>query len=483
MRSLKLILIILAISLIVSCQSESKIPANIGHWRVEVGPAGNEYYEGPSMKEKAIPPSENLLAIVRTVAPPHMEVKQWELDKKDLYIIQAEAGPEEYEFDISTGGKIIKLQYDNDSTNVEEEAGELILKGKKKQIAPNEVPTKALETIDKVIPNARPDQTWVASTVAGKRYVIVVNDLVFYARPDGQIQAIGLVEDNALNEIDPPEKTKKKTDAVILAEARKAFYEYKDYFNFEKRIKQLGKRPKSKDGRFRFVVIGDSRSNPDLWVNIVKHIDLLDPKPDFVMNTGDIVPHGYVKEYLEYYIPPLIKINFAFFVAIGNHDDGANARAIEYRELFGKNSLNYYFDYGKFRFVFVDNCTKVRSYDKTIDWLENVLAGTPKDHSIIVAAHKPVATVEKWAYHSWDKKNSVTFHKLMCKYEVDHVFFGHIHAYSTATLDGISYTVSGGGGAGLHDRYGPMGNVHHYLICDVQPDGTVKQRLVRFYNE
>ncbi len=73
------------------------------------------------------------------------------------------------------------------------------------------------------------------------------------------------------------------------------------------------------------------------------------------------------------------------------------------------------------------------------------------------------------------------FTGLMSRYEVEHVFLGHIHAYSTAVYDGVPYTITGGGGAGLHDRFGPQGNIHNYVICDRQPDGSVKQRVVRFY--
>ena len=109
-----------------------------------------------------------------------------------------------------------------------------------------------------------------------------------------------------------------------------------------------------------------------------------------------------------------------------------------------------------------------------------MLEETPPELSIIVAAHQPVATVEKWAYHSWDEEESKRFSELMSEHEVEHVFFGHIHAYSTARFQGVDCTITGGGGAGLHDRYGPSGNVHHYVICDVQPDGSIKQQVVRF---
>jgi hypothetical protein len=115
--------------------------------------------------------------------------------------------------------------------------------------------------------------------------------------------------------------------------------------------------------------------------------------------------------------------------------------------------------------------------------LKETLEETPEEMSVIVAAHRPIATVEKWAYHSWDETSSGTFADLMSEHDVEHVFFGHIHAYSTARLQGVDYTIAGGGGAGLHDRYGPSGNVHHYVICDVHPDGTLSQQVVRFHRD
>ena len=70
----------------------------------------------------------------------------------------------------------------------------------------------------------------------------------------------------------------------------------------------------------------------------------------------------------------------------------------------------------------------------------------------------------------------------MTKYEVSEVYLGHIHAYSTAKYGGVNYTLSGGGGAPLHDRFGRRGNVHHYVICDVMTDGAVRQQVVRFHD-
>ncbi len=402
------------------------------------------------------------------------------MQNADRYFIRAESESEEYDFRFSLDGELLKLDYENDLTVVEEAPGELTIRGTKKSVPVAEAPKVALETLAELFPGVSADEAWQISTATGPRFVIVVKGLAFFSRPDGQIQAIGLLEDGALDEVDPPDEMSPER---IRADAADRLGPYQDKFSFEKRLEELGIGPESADGHYRFVIIGDSRSNPGLWPNIIKHIDLLDPKPDFVINTGDIVRHGYTDEYLDYYIPPLLKTDIPFFIALGNHDDGDSGLAVEYQTLFGPNSLNYYFDYGSRRFIVIDNVTRVLPYEETLAWLEQVLEETPPEFSIIVAAHKPVATVEKWDYHSWDEENSRIFSDLMTKHEVEHVFFGHIHAYSTAEFQGINYTIAGGGGAGLHDRYGPTGNVHHYIIGDVQSDGTIRQQVVRFYKE
>ena len=476
---IKLVCTVITILLILTaCGSiEKGIPREVGNWRVEVGPAGNEFYKPPLFETQ--PPSENVFQLVRNIAPSYTRIAEWEEVMKDIYFLRAIAGYEEYDFVISSDAKLFALEYGNDSSNVKEVSDKLVLKGGKESIELSEVPQITLNTISKVISGIDPNQAWAASTIAGKRFVIEVGQTIFYARPDGQIQAAGLKERGALSEIDPP--VKKKSQEEIMVEVKEKLGPYRERFNIEHQIQILGNIVPNNDGSYRFVVIGDSRSNPDLWYSIIKHVDQLDPRPAFVISTGDIVRHGYAEEYLEYFIPPMTETDLKYFVAIGNHDDGSDGKSLEYKYLFGENALNYYFDYGKTRYIFFDNVSKVNPYEESLEWLDSVLANTQEDLHIIVSAHKPIATIEKWAYHSWNRENSKTFDELMSKYTVDHVFFGHIHAYSTATLDGIPYTITGGGGAGLHDRFGPLGNVHNYVICDVMADGSIKQKVVRFY--
>jgi hypothetical protein len=456
---------------------QTGIPERIGDWSVEVGPPGNDFYEAPAPATRAAPPSPAMFDLVKRIAPAHTEVKRWEFQNGERYFIRSEAEHEEYDFLLSTDGELMELGYENDLASIDEEPGDLIIRGTRKSVAVEEVPEEATRLLRELYPEASPGEAWQVSTAAGTRFVIVAGGRAFFSRPDGQIQAIGLVDEGALNEVDPPIERNREE---IRADAVERLGPYQERFSIQRQIEQLGTRPSSPDGAYRFVVMGDSRSNPDLWPKIVRHISLLDPRPAFIINTGDLVRHGYTDEYLDYFIPPLMETDIPFFVALGNHDDGDDGLAVEYQTLFGPNSLNYYFDHGRRRFILIDNVTNVLSDDDTLAWVKQVLEETPPEHSIIVATHEPVATVEKWAYHSWGEEPSKILADLMSEHEVEHVFFGHIHAYSTARFQGVDYTITGGGGAGLHDRFGPTGNVHNYVICDVQPDGTLEQQVVRF---
>ncbi len=374
-RVLSFSFITLSLLVFVACQAEieTEIPDQIGGWRVEVGPPGNEFYQAPAEAAEASPPSDAMFEMVKRIAPEYTEVKRWELEDGKEYFIRAEAESEEYDFLFSLEGELLELEYENDLAVVDEAPGEMIIKGTKKSVLIDETPKEALKTLGELFPGSAPGEGWQVSTAAGPRFVIVSEGRAFFARADGQIQAIGLLEDGALDEVDPPNEM---SPEEIRADAADRLGPYQDKFSFEKRLEELGAGPKSADGHYRFVIIGDSRSNPGLWPNIIEHIDLLDPKPDFVINTGDIVRHGYTDEYLDYYIPPLLETNIPFFVAPGNHDDGDSGLAVEYQILFGPNSLNFYFDYGNRRFIAIDNVTKVLPYEETLAWLEQVLEET-----------------------------------------------------------------------------------------------------------
>jgi hypothetical protein len=134
-------------------------------------------------------------------------VTDWEFDN-DQYELVCERGDEEYEFDVMLDGELTELQYKNDETDIQENADHMAFRGTKKSIAVNEVPNKALATLAEAYPGLKPSKAWTADTVAGRRYIIQIGEMAFYARPDGQIQAGERIDKGALNEIDPPSEDK-----------------------------------------------------------------------------------------------------------------------------------------------------------------------------------------------------------------------------------------------------------------------------------
>ncbi len=472
--------IIIVIISFASCKEKEYIPEEVDGLHVIVFPPGNEYYEAPKSNNSRTLLPPNVKKMVQVISPNNAIITSWKYDKEKMLSVNSKLENDRYYFTFSPEGSLINLRFKNYEEYKDERPGKIIIKGSKKSISISEVPRKALSVLKKVTLNLKGSESFLVNSAEGKRYVVVINDFAYFIRPDGQIQAEGLVKNGAMKLNDSSNNELLKTHSEVLNDCDSLLKNYKDKFNVKNSIKKVLS-SNSGNSRFRFILMGDNRSNKKIWFNIIKHISQLKPKPLFIVNSGDLVPHGYANEYAEYFVPPLMQTDIPFFVAIGNHDCGVRDSTIEYKYLFGDNSLNYYFDLGKFRFIMFDNASRINVNGEALPWLEKTLSETPEDHSIIVFAHKPPKVIDKWAWHAWDKKNSETFVRLMKKYNVRNVFLGHIHGYSTASINGIPYTVSGGGGAELRKVFGEKGNMFHYIICDAMPDGTIEQRVVKFY--
>lgn len=479
----------LAVALAVAfsaCAVES-IPDRIGHWRVEVGPEGNNYFVGfgdalDKNTGKPIPPSVETMRHVSLMVPDAEKVR-WEYDPVDsTYWIEAvnAATREYYAFDFTRSGELVGLDYENKVEGTEEEADEMTLPGKRWEIGLTELPLGALDVLTQVMGGKEPTKTWSTETQHGPRHLVQIGGLGVYLTPEGGFRCADDIKD-ALEFYEPRGEIegRKLSPEEKMAQIRVQLGEYGDRFHFKRIIKEFGDGPKSSDGSYRYIVMGDSRSNPEVWNTIIKHINMLDPKPEFILNSGDLVPTGYAQQWKEYWVPTMLKSKVPMLVAIGNHDD-EEGMAEAYQFLFGEYSLNYYFDYGKDRYIFFDNVTDVQDNHEILKWLDEVLTETPPGYRKYVLAHKPPKNIMKWAHHAWSMEYSTIWTDMMTKYQVDHVYLGHIHAYSTTTFGGVDYTVSGGGGAGLKAHFGPQGQVHHYVICDVTPD-KVTRRVVRFH--
>ncbi len=103
---------------------------------------------------------------------------------------------------------------------------------------------------------------------------------------------------------------------------------------------------------FRFCVLGDTRSNHDVHQRIVNRI--IDDKPLFVINTGDLVGNGNSMSDWEHFFEinkELIR-NVPYFSVLGNHEKDSE----NYYNFFSLpgNERYYFFSVGNALFVILD---------------------------------------------------------------------------------------------------------------------------------
>ncbi|QQS51140.1 MAG: metallophosphoesterase [Bacteroidota bacterium] len=129
---------------------------------------------------------------------------------------------------------------------------------------------------------------------------------------------------------------------------------------------------------------------------------------------GDIADFGLPKQYL-WANSYLLKLNFPYFVVIGNHDLVGNGSQA-YLEMFGV--LNYSFIYNSIKFVFINTNSREFKYSgdvPDIQWLDNQLQPNFDFTMAVVVFHvQPTdadfdASLEEDFHNSLSRYNNVLF--------------------------------------------------------------------------
>ncbi len=244
---------------------------------------------------------------------------------------------------------------------------------------------------------------------------------------------------------------------------------------------------------FTFVVYGDSRSNHLAHQEILRLA--VEQQPRFALHTGDLVRNGKKQSNWEQYFKDLCVYtrageNIPIFYAIGNHEHHSPLY-FSYFELPHNNALNteefYSFQYGAAHFIALSSEMRFKRGTPQYRWLENDLKNAAgKNGWIFVFFHRPPYSSGE---HGSSRLLRKAWHPLFKQYGVTAVFNGHDHLYErTEPIDGVTYIVTGGGGAPLY-KYKPHSwtahaeSVYHLVRVDVAPrrvhfqmirwDGTV----------
>lgn len=238
----------------------------------------------------------------------------------------------------------------------------------------------------------------------------------------------------------------------------------------------LGKRatfttPPASGSDVSFVAFADTGSGNVHQTRIAELIKNL--SPEFTVMAGDIVyDKGADFEYDPRYFKPYRELidHIPFFPVPGNHDV-VTEQGAPFRNVFNFPQGVFYRDFfwGDVHFIGLDSNHVEDAKQK--EWLINALKAPARWK--IVYFHHPAFSSGEYGGYPTIQKNWVP---LFEQFGADLVIAGHSHAYErTVPINGITYIVTGGGGAPLY----PVGksdftaaalSVHHLVSIRVTED-------------
>jgi len=248
---------------------------------------------------------------------------------------------------------------------------------------------------------------------------------------------------------------------------------------------------------FRFVVYGDSRSNPELHAEICRAI--AGERPEFVLHTGDFVGIPGLSNWMKGYFAPasVYTATLPLWPCLGNHDQSD----WYYTFMALPNNERWYcFDWADAHFIVLDSEADMSPSSRQFRWLEEDLAKTSKRWKFITF-HRPIYSAtfhggvnkEGRPRRSWQREAEKNILPLAEKHGVRMFFWGHAHAYERSTKGKFVFITTGGGGVYLHSvdkERNPYSVVaekkYHYCIVEIEgnrlkflaktPDGIVIDR-------
>ncbi|VAX25084.1 hypothetical protein MNBD_IGNAVI01-48 [hydrothermal vent metagenome] len=233
-----------------------------------------------------------------------------------------------------------------------------------------------------------------------------------------------------------------------------------------------------KTGHIRFAIIGDTRTYPNQFTNVVSSIREkvteiygdpdIENNLNLILSNGDIVTYGpTLSQYKAEWFEPLsgVTANVPMMVSIGDHEHDADNyyNYMKYEDFAGPQGERYYsFQYGRVLFIAVHS---IFHTDVQLQWLDNLLQTAEADSTIdwvIAYTHRPGHS-EIWpdGNESYVQDHVIP---IMSKYsKADILTYGHSHAYERGQVTDVSLRLleNGGGGAEL-DRWREYPNQTDY---------------------
>jgi predicted phosphodiesterase len=206
--------------------------------------------------------------------------------------------------------------------------------------------------------------------------------------------------------------------------------------------------PAAEQPSYCFVVYGDSRTGDEAHRQVVAAI--LAVRPAAVFHTGDLVEDGTDEEDWRTFnaITADMRGKAEFFPTLGNHEKGSE----KYFSNFGlPGDYRWYsVERGGVHVAVLDSGSDLSAGSPQRAWLEKDLSGAGTPFVAVMLHTSPYSS----GPHGDDRKLKEHLVPLLEKYGVDVVFSGHDHDYERLEAEGVTYVVTGGGGAPLYGRKG-----------------------------
>ncbi len=179
---------------------------------------------------------------------------------------------------------------------------------------------------------------------------------------------------------------------------------------------------------------------------LVRELNALPFKPDFVLHTGDVAYDPDPSAY-DTALAILRKIQYPVYYAAGNHDYSDELQ----RTMLGREdilpSFHYSFEANGVEIVVLDSngpAEPPRGFvdDEQLKWLEGICS-TQDERPLVIAIHHNVLPVGvPWLDEYMRITNGDAVHRALLpgRHRIRGVFFGHVHQNISMYRDGILYT-------------------------------------------
>ncbi len=170
----------------------------------------------------------------------------------------------------------------------------------------------------------------------------------------------------------------------------------------------------------------------DYLADAITHIETLDPKPDAIIATGDLVESGSREEY-ERFRELLKHSSLPVYLMVGNHDSREGLRSVftDHGYLPEDGYIQYAVDLGPVRMLVTDTLVDGQSDGRLcgdrLAWLESQLDGAPDIPTIIAMHHPPFVTgIRKMDSMGLDGSDGLK--QLVTRFDnVERIICGHLH--------------------------------------------------------